>query len=362
VLLVTPKLTGRDGISNVSRQVVDFIVRSSRYSPELRVWSLTDEVCSSGSIPIEGFSNAKLKLSARALTQGLVAANDLTVFILHLHLAPLALPIAARGGKLVIFLHGVESWRPLSLLQRIALRCSSFLIANSEYTKKRFVSLNPIFREQDIRVCHPGTNATPSAVAFDRRPVPFALIVGRVDARERYKGHDLLLATWPRLRSEVPDARLLVVGDGTDLSRLRSKAASLELGNAVEFVGRASDESLHAFYRDCAFFVMPSGSEGFGLVFLEAMRAGKPCIGAQGAAEEIIEHGVSGYVMNPSSPDELFDYMKALFLDSSLRTQMGGAGLQRFKSYFTVNHFQQRLLSALAHENQLCRNSLLSRV
>ena len=86
----------------------------------------------------------------------------------------------------------------------------------------------------------------------------------------------------------------LVVGDGSDLSRLQSKAVRLKLGNAVEFAGNVSEERLYAFYRDCSFFVMPSRAEGFGLVFLEAMRAGKPCIGAEGAAAEIIEHGVCG--------------------------------------------------------------------
>jgi glycosyltransferase involved in cell wall biosynthesis len=361
-LLVTPKLTGRDGVSNASRRVADFVIGNSRYFPNLRVWSLADQKCSWGPISIEGFSSAKWKLLSRVLTQAFVPASDLFVFMLHLHLAPLALPIVARGGQLVTFLHGVESWQSLSLLQRMAVQCSSFVIANSEHTKKKFLSFNPVFQEQDIRVCHLGISAGNPAIAVDCKPVPFALIVGRVDARERYKGHDMLLEIWPRLISEVPGARLLVVGDGTDLSRLRSKALSLGLGNVVEFGGSVSDERLYTFYRDCSFFVMPSSGEGFGLVFLEAMRAGKPCIGAEGAAEEIIEHGVSGYVMKLSHPDELFAYMKGLFLDSSLRERMGSAALQRFKSYFTVDQFQKRLASALAgHYDQQRGNGSVSR-
>jgi phosphatidylinositol alpha-1,6-mannosyltransferase len=357
-LLVTPSLTGKDGVSNVSRQVADFILCNSRCFQNLLVWSLADKTCPWGSISIEGFSGAKWKFLRRALTQVFIPANDLFIFLLHLHLAPVALPIVARGGQLVTFLHGVECWQGFSLLQRKALQCSSFVIANSEHTKRQFLSFNPIFQEEDIHVCHPGIDAGNSpVVTLDRQSVPFALIVGRMDARERYKGHDLLFEIWPRLIAEVPGARLVVVGDGTDLARLRSKALRLGLETAVEFAGSVSDEHLYTLYRDCSFFVMPSSGEGFGLVFLEAMRAGKPCIGAEGASEEIIEHGVSGYVVRHLCSDDLFEYMKRLFLDSSVREQMGSAGLQRFKSHFTVDQFQSRLLSALACQNDRQRGN-----
>jgi phosphatidylinositol alpha-1,6-mannosyltransferase len=357
-LLVTPMLTGKDGVSNVSRQVADFILGNGRSFQKLLVWSLADKTCTSGSISVEGFSGAKWKFLPRALAQVFVPANDLFIFMLHLHLAPLALPIVARGGQLVTFLHGVECWQRLSVLQRKAVQCSSFVIANSEHTKRKFFSFNPVFQEDDIQVCHLGINAGNSPmVAVDRPSAPFALIVGRMDARERYKGHDLLFEIWPRLIAEIPGTRLVVVGDGTDLARLRSKALGLGLENAVEFAGSVSDERLYALYRDCSFFVMPSSGEGFGVVFLEAMRAGKPCIGAEGAAEEIIEHGISGYVVRHSCSDELFEYMKQLFLDSSLREQMGSAALQRFQSHFTVDQFQRRLLSALACHNDRQRGN-----
>lgn len=357
-LLVTPRLTGKDGVSNVSRQVADFLFGNSSRFQQLVVWSLADEGCHWGSISVEGFSGAKWKFLRRALSQVFVPANDLFIFMLHLDLAPVALPIVARGGQLVTFLHGVECWQRVSLLQREALQCSSFVIANSEHTKRKFLSFNPVFQEEDIQVCHLGINAGNSPViALDRPSAPFALIVGRMDARERYKGHDLLFEIWPRLITEIPGARLVVVGDGTDLARLRSKALGLGLENAVEFAGSVSDERLSTLYRECSFFVMPSSGEGFGLVFLEAMRAGKPCIGAEGSAEEIIERGVSGYVVRQSCSDELLHYMKQLFLDSSLREQMGSAALRRFQSHFTVDQFQSRLLSALTCQNDRRRGN-----
>ena len=347
-LLVTPRLTGRDGISNASRQVAHFILNNSCHFRTVLVWSLADEKGPWESISIEGFSSARSSLLRRALTQTLVSARDLFIFMLHVHLAPLALPMVARGAQLVTFLHGVECWKKLNLLQRKAVQCSSFVIANSEHTRRKFLTFNPEFRDQDIQVCLLGADVVSSPMAArDGKPRPFALIVGRMDAGERYKGHDLLLELWPRLMSEVPGARLVVVGDGTDLARLRSKALDLGLETVVEFAGNISDERLYTLYRDCSFFEMPSQGEGFGLVFLEAMRAGKPCIGAEGAAEEIIEHGVSGYIVKPQCSDELVEHMKRLFVDSSLREQMGNAARQRFESNFTMDQFQRRLLSAL---------------
>lgn len=355
ILVVTPKLTGMDGISNVSRQVVNILSDSNRQTSKMRVWSLADGSSSFGSISVEGFSDAKLKLCVRAASSTFLPAHDLTIVLLHLHLAPIALPITLRGAKLVTFLHGVESWKPVSLPQGAALLRSSIVIATSQYTKGRFLSCNPAFLEQDIRVCHPGTQIEPRSPASDHKSGPFALIVGRMDQRERYKGHDLLLEVWSQLASEVPGVRLVVVGDGNDLPRLQIKASSLGLGNTIEFLGRVSDECLSGLYRDCAFLVMPSQGEGFGLVFLEAMRAGKPCIAAPGAAEEIITHGVCGYIVDPSNPTELRDCMKCLFQDPAMRAQMGAAASQRFRSYFTVEHFRHRLFSALAGgKEQLC--------
>ena len=347
-LLVTPRLTGRDGISNASRQVAHFILSNSGHFQATQVWSLADKSGPWESISIEGFSGAKARFMGRALTEALASARDLSVFMLHVHLAPVALPMVARGAQLITFLHGVECWRELSLFQRKAVQCSSFVIANSEHTKKTFLSFNPVFMDHDMQVCHLGIDARDSTrVSRDRDAAPFALIVGRMDAREQYKGHDLLLEIWPRLMSAVPDARLVVVGDGTDLPRLRSKARELGLAASVEFTGSISDEHLYTLYRDCSFFAMPSQGEGFGLVFLEAMRAGKPCIGADGAAEEIIEHGISGYIVRSPYSDELFECMKRLFTNPSLRQQMGSAGRQRFESHFTVDQFQKRLLAAL---------------
>ena len=79
--------------------------------------------------------------------------------------------------------------------------------------------------------------------------------------------------------------------------------------------GACPIEALAALYRDCAFFVMPSRDEGFGLVFLEAMRAGKACIGGAGAAAEVIEDGVTGLVVDAADRQQVAKAVVRLFLE-----------------------------------------------
>ena len=175
-----------------------------------------------------------------------------------------------------------------------------------------------------------------------------ALIVGRMAADELYKGHDLLIDVWPRVLAAHPGAELYIVGDGTDRARLEAKAAATSLGRSITFTGRVEDDALARLYRECRFFVMPSRDEGFGLVFLEAMRAGKACIGGRGAAAEIIEHGETGIIVDPSNADEVRDAVTRLFDDDDASRRLGQAGESRYRTMFTGAHFRSRLLDALA--------------
>jgi glycosyltransferase involved in cell wall biosynthesis len=138
-----------------------------------------------------------------------------------------------------------------------------------------------------------------------------------------------------------------VAGDGTDRRRLERRAASLGLSHAVTFVGRVGEDELAALYEQCRFLVMPSRDEGFGLVFLEAMRSGKACVGANGAAEEIIRHGVTGLIVEPGERDDLAAAVFTLFDEPGTCRRFGDAGRERFLSTFTDTCFQARFARVL---------------
>jgi phosphatidylinositol alpha-1,6-mannosyltransferase len=168
----------------------------------------------------------------------------------------------------------------------------------------------------------------------------FLLIAGRMDPRERYKGHDQLLEAL----TAFSDARLVVAGDGDDRRRLEEKANALGIGERTTFTGFVSEATLAELYRRCAAFVMPSRGEGFGLVYLEAMRAGKPVLAARGsAAAEIVIDGATGLLVDPDDREELRTAVDRLLGYPGEARRMGEAGSERWQREYGIARFRERL-------------------
>ena len=169
-----------------------------------------------------------------------------------------------------------------------------------------------------------------------------------MSAAERYKGHDALLDAWPSVVARQPDARLVVVGGGDDLPRLREKAVSLGVASRVIFTGFVDDPELAAIYERAAAFAMPSRGEGFGLAYLEAMEHGLPCIGSiHDAAGEVIDDGVTGFLVDQADSSALADRLTHLLTDGERRRTMGEAGRQRVRTRFTTERFSKSLADAV---------------
>ncbi|HEX4498311.1 MAG TPA: glycosyltransferase family 4 protein [Thermoanaerobaculia bacterium] len=257
------------------------------------------------------------------------------------------LPAPLRAPYLIP-LYGIEVWHPLAWDRRRALARATVLFAISAHTLERARPFTP-----DLG----GAGVLPLALeerkpegAVDARLLGrlgrgFFLIVGRMDARERYKGHDQLLEA---LRG-IPEARLVVAGDGDDRARLEAKAAGLGMSDRVAFTGFASEATLAELYRRCAAFAMPSRGEGFGLVYLEAMRAGKPVLAARGsAAEEIVVEGRTGLLVDPDDREELRGALCRLLDHPGETRRMGEAGFERWRQEYGGERFRERLAPLLA--------------
>jgi phosphatidylinositol alpha-1,6-mannosyltransferase len=169
-----------------------------------------------------------------------------------------------------------------------------------------------------------------------------------MSASERYKGHDELLECWPGVLAVQPDARLVFVGDGDDLSRLKDKARALGVAHALVTPGFVDDGGLSEAYRHAAVFAMPSWNEGFGLVYLEAMSHGLPCIGSvHDAASEIIVDGLTGFLVDQRERPTLAVRIATLLGDEPRRRAMGEAGRQRALAQFSYEQFRDRVSEAL---------------
>jgi phosphatidylinositol alpha-1,6-mannosyltransferase len=335
-IVLTPNLTGRDGISRLARLVTGAVDRATvlalhepsavRRYRDVNMWGA------------DGRSSRFVKCAVR---QAASCGADTTVIVMHLHLVATAMAFAARGASIVTILCGIEAWRPLTWAQRTALDHVDTLLAISEFTRGRFRAANPRFNGRHIEVCRPGIDRIDQPVVDAGEP-PSALIVGRMAADERYKGHDLLIEIWRDVVDAVPGAVLRVVGEGDDRPRLERVARSRGAGSHVVFLGGLDESALEREYERCTVFVMPSRDEGFGFVFVEAMRAARACVGSVGAASEIIADQQTGLLVDPDDRAQLLTAVIRMLRHPSAAAEMGRRGHARFLLEFTDARFRDR--------------------
>lgn len=186
--------------------------------------------------------------------------------------------------------HGIEVWRTFKLRERIALRGAEKIFCVSDFTRRELLKYCPLPEGRAV-VLHNALD--PFFKIAAGRPLggcaPLILVVTRLASFDRYKGVQHMIEAMPAIRAAKPDARLRIVGRGDDLPRLQEIARQLGLGAAVEFTGYVDDRRLAEEMKSCRLFALPSRKEGFGLVFLEAMAHGRPCLGARaGGVPEVI--------------------------------------------------------------------------
>jgi glycosyltransferase involved in cell wall biosynthesis len=186
--------------------------------------------------------------------------------------------------------HGIEVWRPFTIMERVALRGAEKILCVSDYTRRELLKNCPLPEGRAVVL----PNALDPWFEIARGiPLtgcpPVILSVTRLTYADRYKGVGHLIEAMPAIRAAVPGAILRIIGRGDDLPRLQSLRNELGLTTAIEFLGYVDDKRLAAEMRTCRLFALPSKKEGFGLVFLEAMAHGRPCLGARaGGVPEVI--------------------------------------------------------------------------
>jgi phosphatidylinositol alpha-1,6-mannosyltransferase len=352
---------GSGGIAELSRQVLKALLELHQKGQiRLQVQVLEgsgpppgDDLFAADRLPaVSWHAGSRWRFALR-----LVTAKSDFLLLDHLGLGrlPGLLPLPLVR-KYLVLVHGVEIGNGTRPDYLRTARKAELLIANSEYTARTVRGSIAGFPE--IRVCRPGKDvlrlgAEASDSPFERIGGHAMLIVGRLSAAQRHKGHDHLIEAMPLILQAVPDAQLVIAGEGDDRRRLEAKALDLRVADRVLFTGWVNEAQLSHLYSQCALFVMPSDGDGFGLVFLEAMSHRLPCVGLKtGAATEIFDDQRSGILVDRDDRPAMAKRLSILLLDQQGRRRLGEAGFARYQSAFQGRHYANRLQSILLEHFQ----------
>lgn len=219
------------------------------------------------------------------------------------------------------------------LVEPLLFRQSARIVA---VRRGHFLSLHPRFAaDQRLAEVPNGVN-TDAFAPRDRRAAraeldwpadaPIALFVGALDQAHRFKNVDGLLRAFARVT--VPEARLVIVGDGDLRAGLQRLAGDLGIGERVAFLGRRSPEDLPPIYGAANVSVLPStGVESFGVVLIESMACGTPPIVADlpGVREAVMANG-DGVLVAPGNEAALAMALERALGDVSATRAMGERG------------------------------------
>jgi phosphatidylinositol alpha-1,6-mannosyltransferase len=252
-----------------------------------------------------------------------------------------------RGKPLLTFLHGVEIWEQAKPRWVRSARGASVPVFVSDFSRRRAERLHGPF--PGARVCPLATESDdPPAAPGRPADPPEVLIVGRMFA-ERYKGHHELIAAWPAVTAAVPGAVLRIVGRGPGEPELRTLAARSPAAARIVFEGFVPDARVEELYARATAFAMPSRGEGFGLVYIEAMRHGLPVIASvHDAGPEVVADGVTGFTVDLDRPGELAGRLLDLLKNRESARRMGEAGRDLWARQYRFSCFRERLAPILA--------------
>lgn len=380
VLVLATEVAGRGGVQYAGRLFAQAL--ASR-GAALTVVSVLDRDADAERLELSGLrllgaGGDRRKASFLAAKTALSERFD-RVLVMHLNLAPVTLvpgffrgaalraawPRPASGGARALgVIHSLEAWTPLSPVRRAGVTrvgSAGRWVSVSDHSRRTAIAHNPWLAKLDYGVLHLGLLPTEDKAEVGRAETsigtlpdhPFLLVIGRMSRSEGYKGHEELVRAWPEVRRSRPDLSLAIIGQGDDRDRLVGLARDLGIlahsprDIGVHFLGGVDEHTKQMALSTAAAFALPARGEGFGLVYLEAMRAGRPVLaGVDDSAKEIVLDRQTGRTIDPRRPDEVV--RGVLEVTDPAHATWGEAGRRRFEAAFSFEAFANRLEAAFA--------------
>jgi glycogen(starch) synthase len=217
-------------------------------------------------------------------------------------------------------IHAIERW--MANRADSVITCSHYMRGHAadiyDIDERRITVIPNGIDPSDLR---PVDDLDTLRLKFAQPQEKLVLLVGRLVYE---KGFQLAFDALPAVIEKVPGVRFLVAGSGTHETELKAQAERLGLSNHGVFLGWIGDDALHSLYRIADLTVVPSLYEPFGLVALEAMASGCPCIVADtGGLREVVPAGERvGLRFNGGDPEHLGVMIERLLVDEDLRDRL----------------------------------------
>jgi glycosyltransferase involved in cell wall biosynthesis len=159
------------------------------------------------------------------------------------------------------------------------------------------------------------------------------------------KGVDVLLTALSTVTRAHPELRAIIAGGGPEREPLEQLASTLAIQDSVHFVGPVEPDQTHTLFAACDAFVLPSRSEGMGIVILEAMASGRPIIASEvGGVPDLIIDGTTGLLCPPDDSRALAGRISELMSDEQLRCRLARSARQEAESRFAESLQVDRVL------------------
>lgn len=157
------------------------------------------------------------------------------------------------------------------------------------------------------------------------------LFVGRLI---EIKGVEYLIRAMKEILKDIPDAKLMIIGDGENEKNLKNLSVNLGVEEKIDFIGKVPNDKIPVYMKAADVFVLPSLSEGFPVTLLEAMAAGLPILATKvGGIPEIIKDEENGFLVQPANSSDIAKKVIDLLADKEKMEIMKQNNKEKAKNY-----------------------------